>query len=278
MARLGCGILSLHSYDIHHIIKHRVFHKGLDEFMKNGSTAPTSPPIPAIAAVDIRGLTKSYQTPAGPAPALRGLDLRLEQGEFVAVMGKSGAGKSTLVNTLTGIDFADAGEIRLFGETLPEDDDMLARMRGLTLGVVFQFFQLLPSISLVKNVMMPMEFCGRFSPRMRRERALFLLDQVGLAEHSHKRPTEISGGQQQRVAIARALANDPPLLVADEPTGNLDSRTTAEVMAVFAGLIEKGKTLLITTHDAGVASYAQRIVHIADGRILPSDPTDSEGN
>jgi ABC-type lipoprotein export system ATPase subunit len=218
-------------------------------------------------AIDIKGLKKSYHTPAGPAPALQGLDLRVLPGEFVVVMGKSGAGKSTLVNTLTGIDQADEGEIRIFGETLPTQDDVLARWRGLTLGVVFQFFQLLPGISLVKNVMMPMEFCNRFTPRMRKERALYLLEQVGLAEHSHKRPTEISGGQQQRVAVARALANDPPLLVADEPTGNLDSRTTHEIMNLFAGLVNKGKTLLVVTHDKGVAGYAQRTIHIHDGRI-----------
>ncbi|MFM8320862.1 MAG: ABC transporter ATP-binding protein [Chloroflexota bacterium] len=219
-------------------------------------------------AILIQALTKSYHTPAGPAPALRGVDLQVQQGEFVAILGKSGAGKSTLVNTLTGIDRADGGRILVNGAPPPEDEDALARWRGLTLGVVFQFFQLLPSISLVKNVMIPMEFCGRFAPKERQERAVALLEQVGLAGHTHKRPSEISGGQQQRVAIARALANDPPILVADEPTGNLDSRTTSEIMEVFAGLVSAGKTLLVATHDPGVKASASRVVHLADGRIV----------
>jgi len=218
--------------------------------------------------IEIRNLVKSYHTPAGPVPALRGLNLRVEQGEFVAITGKSGAGKSTLVNTLTGIDRADQGEIWVAGQPAPRDEDTLARWRGLTLGVVFQFFQLLPSISLVKNVMIPMEFCGRYTPRQRKQRAQMLLEQVGLAGHTPTRPSDLAGGQQQRVAIARALANDPPIIVADEPTGNLDSRTTTEILDLFAGLAAQGKTLLVVTHDAGVARRAGRQVTIADGQII----------
>jgi putative ABC transport system ATP-binding protein len=199
--------------------------------------------------------------------------LSVANGEFLVVTGKSGAGKSTLVNVLTGIDQADQGDIRVAGQPVPQSEDAQARWRGLTLGVVFQFFQLLPSISLVKNVMIPMEFCGRYRHRERIERAVFLLEQVGLAGHTHKRPTEISGGQQQRVAIARALANDPPILVADEPTGNLDSRTTSEILDLFASLVAQGKTLLVVTHDAGVAARATRQAHIADGIIVDPGAT-----
>lgn len=230
-------------------------------------------PEPRLATTDaaiiqLRQVHKSYHTPAGAVPALLGLDLTVEAGEFVAVVGKSGAGKSTLVNLITGIDHPDRGEIVIGGTEVHRlSEDARARWRGLNLGVVFQFFQLLPSIDLIKNVTIPMEFNGVYRPKERRERALYLLELVGLAEHVHKRPSEISGGQQQRVAIARALANDPPILVADEPTGNLDSRTSDEIMDLFALMVERGKTLLIVTHDRSVAERAARQVKIADGRI-----------
>lgn len=220
------------------------------------------------AIIQLRQVYKSYHTPAGAVPALRGLDLTVDAGEFVAVVGKSGAGKSTLVNLITGIDHPDSGEIVIGGTEVHRlSEDARARWRGQNLGVVFQFFQLLPSIDLIKNVTIPMEFTGVYRPKERRERALFLLELVGLAEHVHKRPSEISGGQQQRVAIARALANDPPILVADEPTGNLDSRTSGEIMDLFALMVERGKTLLIVTHDRSVAERATRQVKIADGCI-----------
>ncbi len=219
--------------------------------------------------IELRGLVKDYHTPAGNVPALRGVDLAVSDGEFVAVVGKSGAGKSTLVNIIAGIDQSDQGEIVVAGTHIHQmSEDERARWRGLNLGVVFQFFQLLPSINLVKNVTIPMEFCNRYTPKERKERALHLLEQVGLGEHAHKRPTEISGGQQQRVAIARAMANDPPILLADEPTGNLDSRTSGEILDLFAGLVGQGKTLLIVTHDQSVAGRAERRIHIADGKII----------
>jgi putative ABC transport system ATP-binding protein len=218
--------------------------------------------------IELHRLVKSYHTPAGNIPALRGLDLTVAQGEFVAVMGKSGAGKSTLVNMITGIDRPDSGDIIIAGKEVQHlSEDERARWRGLNLGVVFQFFQLLPSINLIKNVTIPMEFCGVYTAKERRERALDILEAVGLAEHVHKRPSEISGGQQQRVAIARALANDPPVLVADEPTGNLDSRTSDEIMDLFAGMVAQGKTLLIVTHDKSVAERASRLIRISDGLI-----------
>jgi putative ABC transport system ATP-binding protein len=232
----------------------------MDQVSRNGRSGP---PL-----IELRQLEKSYAIPSGKAPALRGVDLCIAAGEFAAVVGKSGAGKSTLVNMITGIDRPDGGEIVVSGKavhTMGEDER--ARWRGRNLGVVFQFFQLLPSISLLQNVVMPMEFIGLYTPRERRERAERLLETVGLAGHTHKRPTEISGGQQQRVAIARALANDPPVIVADEPTGNLDSRTSAEILDLFAGLVDQGKTLLVVTHDKGIAARAHRKIEIADGRI-----------
>jgi ABC-type lipoprotein export system ATPase subunit len=219
--------------------------------------------------IELHNLVKSYRTPAGAVPALRGLNLSIAKGEFVAVVGKSGAGKSTLVNMTTGIDRPDSGDIIVASTPINTlSEDQRARWRGLNMGVVFQFFQLLPSINLLKNITIAMEFCNRYSPRERKERALYLLEQVGIAEHAHKRPSEISGGQQQRMAIARALANDPPILVADEPTGNLDSRTTVEILDLFSNLVGQGKTLLIVTHDKGVASGATRRIEIADGVIL----------
>jgi putative ABC transport system ATP-binding protein len=219
-----------------------------------------------LPIIELRRLFKSYHTPAGAMPALRGLDLTVAAGEFVSVMGKSGAGKSTLINMIT---VTGQKAVRSSSPTelnhLSEDDR--ARWRGRNLGVVFQFFQLLPGISLLKNVIIPMEFCGVYTPKERRERALHILDQVGLADHVYKRPSEISGGQQQRVAVARALANDPPILVADEPTGNLDSHTSDEIMDLLEGMVAQGKTLLIVTHDRGVAARATRQVNIVDGLI-----------
>ncbi|MEW5872049.1 MAG: ABC transporter ATP-binding protein [Chloroflexota bacterium] len=222
----------------------------------------------APALIELRNLHKIYRTPAGEVPALRGIDLQVSPGEFVAVLGKSGAGKSTLINMITGIDRPDAGEIVIGGTPIQTlNEDQRSRWRGLNLGIVFQFFQLLPSVNIIKNVTIPMDFCGRYTRRQRRERALHLLEQVGIAEHAHKTPSEISGGQQQRVAIARALANDPPVIVADEPTGNLDSRTAGEILDLFVGLVEHGKTLLIVTHDKSIAARASRRVKIVDGLI-----------
>ena len=222
----------------------------------------------AIALIELRDLRKSYRTPAGPIFALKNINLSVQRGEFVAVMGKSGAGKSTLVNMIAGIDSPDSGEIIINGVSIPDlNEDERARWRGLNMGVVFQFFQLLPSINLVRNITIPMEFCNRYSVPERKTRALFLLDQVGLSDHSRKKPALISGGQQQRVAVARALANDPPLILADEPTGNLDSKTAAEILDLFSQLTRQGKTVLIVTHDKTVAARADRVVTIVDGEI-----------
>ncbi len=221
------------------------------------------------ALIELKGVQKSYRTAVGDYPALKSVDLHIEAGEFVSVIGKSGSGKTTLINMITGIDRPTAGEVWVNGtavHTLRENQ--LARWRGKNLGIVFQFFQLLPIISVVENVMLPMDFCHSYPQRQRAERALHLLDLVGLADHAYKLPTALSGGQQQRVAIARALANDPPIVIADEPTGNLDSKTAESVFALFNKLIEQGKTIIIVTHDSGLAKRTNRTALITDGEIV----------
>jgi ABC-type lipoprotein export system ATPase subunit len=223
---------------------------------------------PGAPLIDVRHLHKAYRTSAGEFPALRGVDMHVWPGEFVAVHGRSGAGKSTLINMITGIDRPTSGEVLIDGVSIHSmTDDRLARWRGKNLGVVFQFFQLLPSLSLIENITLAMDFSDEYPITERRDRALDLLAQVGLADHARKVPSKISGGQQQRVAIARALANDPGLLVADEPTGNLDSHTAGEIMSLFEGLVERGRTLLIVTHDRELSQRAGRVIEIEDGMI-----------
>lgn len=220
--------------------------------------------------IRVRDLRKAYRTPAGDFYALKGIELDVEPGEFLAVVGKSGAGKSTLVNMITGIDRPTAGEVWVGDKAIQAmSEDQVTSWRGQTVGVVFQFFQLLPMLTCAQNVMMPMDFAGLFGgPRQRRERALHLLDRVGIAEHADKLPSAVSGGQRQRVAIARALANDPALLVADEPTGNLDSKTTAAMFELFSSLVDEGKTVLLVTHDKDLAARATRRVRMADGKMV----------
>ncbi len=219
--------------------------------------------------VDLRGVVKDYRTDAGPFRALAGVDLEIQPGEFVAIVGRSGCGKSTLLNMITGIDRATSGQVRVAGSDLATfSEDALARWRGRTVGVVFQFFQLLPTLSVIENVMLPMDFLGATGSRERRERALALLAQVDMVDQAEKLPLSTSGGQQQRVAIARALANEPALLVADEPTGNLDSATAETVFELFHQLADAGTTVVMVTHDVDLAARTRRIVHMADGRIL----------
>lgn len=231
----------------------------------NGSAGATS-------LIDIRNVTKAYETAAGDFIALKNVDLRVSSGEFVAVVGKSGSGKSTLSNMITGIDRPSSGEVIVNGtpvHTLSEGQT--AVWRGKTIGVVFQFFQLLPTLTVLENVMIPMDFCNIYKRNERRDVAENLLEQVEMTEHMHKLPTAISGGQQQRVAIARALANDPPLIVADEPTGNLDSKTADSVFALFTDLVNHGKTILMVTHDEDLATRVTRTLTIADGEIVGDD-------
>ncbi|MEZ4767127.1 MAG: ABC transporter ATP-binding protein [Caldilineales bacterium] len=219
--------------------------------------------------IELRSVTKAYQTAAGPFTALRQIDLDVDRGEFVAVVGKSGSGKSTLINMITGIDRPTAGEV-LIGDTAVHtlSEGQMAVWRGRHVGVIFQFFQLLPTLTCLENVMLPMDFCNTYPARQRPERAMALLKEVDMVEHAHKLPSATSGGQQQRVAIARALANNPAMIVADEPTGNLDSRTAEAVFSLFGRLVDEGKTVLMVTHDEELALRVGRTVTIADGKIV----------
>jgi putative ABC transport system ATP-binding protein len=218
--------------------------------------------------VDLRNVSKAYKTEAGDFLALKGIDLTIGEGEFVAIVGKSGSGKSTLVNMVTGIDRPTGGEVYVAGTPIHLlNEGQMARWRGRHQGVVFQFFQLLPTLTVIENVTLPMSLAGMYTRRERRERAMVLLEQVDIADQANKLPSAISGGQQQRVAIARALANDPPMVVADEPTGNLDSHTAEQVFQLFERLAQAGKTFLMVTHDEDLASRVSRTVVIADGEI-----------
>ncbi len=210
--------------------------------------------------ISLRGVSKSYETSAGSFPALKDIDLDISACDFLAVVGKSGSGKSTLVNVMTGIDTATSGTITA-GETHIEglNQEQLALWRGRTVGVVFQFFQLLPTLTVAENTMLPMDFSGIVQPPKRRRRAEELLEKLGIAAQIDKLPAELSGGQQQRAAIARALANDPPILVADEPTGNLDSRTSDEVMQLFADLAAEGRAVVLVTHERDLIPKAIEI-------------------
>jgi ABC-type lipoprotein export system ATPase subunit len=219
--------------------------------------------------IDLHQVEKTYQSAAGSFTALKRVDLQIDRGEFVAIIGKSGSGKSTLINMVTGIDRPSSGEVLVGGvpvHTLSEGQ--MAAWRGRNLGIIFQFFQLLPALTIIENVMLPMDFCNMYTPRERPERAMQLLAQVEMAEQAHKLPSAVSGGQQQRVAIARALANDPPVLIADEPTGNLDSKTANAVFELFRGLVADGKTVVMVTHDSDLAKRVDRAVIVADGAIV----------
>jgi len=212
---------------------------------------------------------KSYDTPAGRYLALRDLDLEIGAGACVAITGKSGSGKSTLIHLIGGIDRATEGDVVVAGRKLSGlSEDALARWRGRTVGVVFQFFQLLPTLTTVENVMLPMDLCDVRPPAERRDQALRLLDLVGIADQADKLPSTLSGGQQQRAAIARALANEPPVLIADEPTGNLDSATAKAVLAIFRELANRGTTVVIATHERDIATSSDLVIELADGRVV----------
>ncbi len=219
--------------------------------------------------IRLSAVCKDYPTPAGPFRALDDISLDIYPGEFVAVAGKSGAGKTTLINMITGVDHATAGEVVVDGQNLSGmNETQLSLWRGRSLGVIYQAFHLLPGLSLLDNVLLPMDFCHIYRGRQSRERAMHLLRQVGLEDHARKLPGEVSGGQQQRVAIARALANDPNLIVADEPTGRLDSVTAEAVFEIFEDLVRQGKTILMVTHDHSLAGRVSRTLQIVDGRMV----------
>lgn len=222
--------------------------------------------------IELRNVVKTYNSLAGPVTALQGIDLNVHAGEFLIVMGKSGSGKTTLVNMVTGMDRSTSGEIWVTGAPLHRfSTEKASKLRGQTMGVVFQSFELLPTLTVLQNVMLPMDFAGRYSLREMRERALQLLEQVDIAEHAKKLPAALSGGQQQRLAIARAMANDPAILVADEPTGSLDSATATAVIDLFADLVRRGRTILLVTHDRDVARRGSRVLSLADGAIAGSE-------
>jgi len=225
--------------------------------------------------ISIRQVTKTYETPAGKFPALRAVSLDIRAGEFVAVVGKSGSGKSTLLNLVGGIDQPTSGTVSV-GDTFIErmSESRLAAWRGRNVGFVFQFFQLLPTLTAAENVMLPMDFCGTHPARERRARALDLLERVGVRDQADKLPSSLSGGQQQRVAIARALANEPPVVLADEPTGNLDSVTAREVLELFRRMATAGTTVLIATHERDIAHLIDRTVEMADGRVVAAGAGD----
>jgi putative ABC transport system ATP-binding protein len=223
----------------------------------------------AEPVIRVRGVGKSYVSAAGPAVALHGVDLEIETGEFVSIVGRSGSGKTTLLNLLAGIDRPDDGEVLVGGSRVDElGGTELARWRGRTVGLVFQFFNLLPTLTVVENVMLPMDFARTVPPRARRRRALQLLDELGIAGQAEKFPHELSGGQQQRAAIARAAVNAPPVLLADEPTGNLDSSTGEDVLAQFGRLAAAGTTVVMVTHERDVSAHATREVRLEDGAII----------
>jgi putative ABC transport system ATP-binding protein len=227
--------------------------------------------------ISLNRVSKRYDTPSGSFIALREVSLEVRKGEFVAVVGKSGSGKSTLINLITGIDTPSSGEVNVASKAVHAlNQEQLAIWRGVNVGVIFQFFQLLPTLTVAENVMLPMDFCKTYPARERRDRAISLLEKVGIPEQADKLPADLSGGQQQRAAIARALANDPPILVADEPTGNLDSQTSDDVMQLFANLAVEGKTVVMVTHERDLSRYFTRTIILADGAVVTEMPTKTE--
>lgn len=218
--------------------------------------------------VEIIDVVKSFPVGDGEVTVLKGLSFDVANGEFVSIVGPSGNGKSTLLNMITGIDRPTGGEVIVTGREVHKmSENKLAAWRGQHVGIVFQFFQMLPALSLLQNIILPMDFSKKYSRGEKRERAMHLLETVDLADQANKLPSMVSGGQQQRAAIARALANDPDLIVADEPTGNLDTRTANDVFDLFTKLVEEGKTLLMVTHNKELSRRVPRVVEIIDGKI-----------
>ena len=218
--------------------------------------------------IDLKDVTKTYQMGDSTVHALDGVAMTIERGEFVAITGPSGSGKSTLMNILGCLDRPTDGSYRLDGDEVATlNDDQLAVTRNKKIGFVFQNFNLLPRISAIKNIALPLVYAG-VNDSERMHQALLVLEKVGIAERKDHRPNELSGGQRQRVAIARALVTDPAILIADEPTGNLDTKSSNEIMDIFCGLHRQGRTIIMVTHEADIAAYAQRVIHVRDGKIL----------
>ncbi|HOX83075.1 MAG TPA: ABC transporter ATP-binding protein [Chryseolinea sp.] len=218
--------------------------------------------------ITLTNVTKAFPLASGTFQALKNVSITISNGKLIAITGKSGSGKSTLLNIIAGIDKPSEGSISINGVHVEKlSESALATWRGKNIGVVFQFFQLLPTLTIIENVMLPMDFCNSYPKRERRERALTLLELVNIKEQADKLPSTLSGGQQQRAAIARALANDPPVIIADEPTGNLDSQTATSIFELFAALTRSGKTVIIVTHEKDFSSYFENVISIADGII-----------
>jgi putative ABC transport system ATP-binding protein len=218
--------------------------------------------------VSLRSLSKSYESAGSSVSVLRNINVDIARGERVAIVGKSGSGKTTLINLITGIDSPSEGDIVIQGQSIIAlNQNALAQWRGKHIGIVFQFFQLLPTLTIQENIVLPMDFCNQFPRNKRAARAMELLGRVGIADHAHKLPPALSGGQQQRAAIARALANDPPLLMADEPTGNLDSTNAHNIMQLFTDLAREGKTIIAVSHERDISRYVDRVVTLKDGVI-----------
>lgn len=223
--------------------------------------------------VSISNLYKSYESAANPVHVLDNINLEIAAGERIAIVGKSGSGKTTLINLITGIDAPTSGEILIQDQSITAlNQNALAQWRGKNVGIVFQFFQLLPTLTILENIILPMDLCKQFSRKQRSARALELLARVGIAEQANKLPAALSGGQQQRAAIARALANNPPLIVADEPTGNLDSVTSNEILTLFGELAREGKTLIAVSHERDISQHVDRVIHLKDGAIVGVTP------
>jgi len=228
-----------------------------------------TPDNSSSALIDLSHVSKTYRSTAGSFTALKNINLKFFPGEFVGVIGKSGSGKSTLVNMITGIDRPSKGKVHVDGLDIHAmKESQQARWRGLNMGVVFQFFQLLPMLTLAENVLLPMDFCNKYPPEQRYDRAMELLAMVGLEGESHKLPNAVSGGQQQSAAIARAMANDPPILIADEPTGNLDAKTADSVYEKFETLSGEGRTIIMITHDPEIEHRLSRKVLLSDGELV----------
>ena len=220
-------------------------------------------------SIQLNQLSKFYETSAGRFSALKNITITIDKGEYIAIVGKSGSGKSTLLNMLTGIDHPDEGTVVINNQEVHSlNENNLATWRGKNIGIVFQFLQLIPTLTILENILLAMEFVNVIPKKDRVRRAESLLEQVGISSHKNKFPTALSGGEQQRAAIARALANDPPILVADEPTGNLDSKTTEVILKLFAALIKLGKTVIVVTHDTSAVTTYSRIITIKDGEII----------
>ena len=235
----------------------------IQQYRSNGIASATQP------FIEINGLRKKFNTPAGEFEILKGINIEFEVGEFVAVIGKSGSGKSTFINMLSGIDTPTGGTVRIGENEIHNlNETQMAQWRGKNLGIVFQFFQLLPTLTVIENVMLPMQINKIGTPQSQKERALELLTQMGVAQHADKLPATLSGGQQQRVAIARSLVNDPELIIADEPTGNLDTKTAEEIFQLFKQLVADGKTILMVTHDDDFARRVDRTVIVSDGKVV----------